>query len=200
VQSGRNLFAAKFDERNAPGVFEILRTPRTAVGANGRITVPNSETWNGRGGADRDLRLGPGNYVCAEFSDTAAASRPKVCAENFEPFSQRKRTAKHRAWGWRWFMECKRSRGGVAVSSQPDRGHFRADLFAGGKKKNARERTLTPETEAINHPDGGRRGMMLAMGQTVPRLSATACDGEQRAEALEILARGARRDLIITDR
>ena len=204
VQSGRSLFAAKFDEPKMLQAFlKILENAAEAVGANGRITVQTRNVELAEAAQDRDLRLAPGNYVCAEISDNGCGIAPDVLPRIFEPFFTTKKDGKHRGLGLALVYGIVTNHGGgVAVSSQPDAGTS-VRIYLPAEKKIARDRApLSSDlngTQTILMVDD--EDLMLTMGQTVLSTFGyrvlTANSGQK---ALEILARGdSSVDLIITD-
>ena len=204
VQSGRNLFAAKFDEPKMLQAFlKILENAAEAVGANGRITVQTRNVELAEAAQDRDLRLAPGNYVCAEFGDNGGGIAPEILPRIFEPFFTTKKDGKHRGLGLALVYGIVTNHGGgVAVSSQPDAGTS-VRIYLPAEKKIARDRVQISSdlngTQTILMVDD--EDLMLTMGQTVLSTFGyrvlTANSGQK---ALEILARGDTSvDLVITD-
>ena len=204
VQSGRSLFAAKFDEPKMLQAFlKILENAAEAVGANGRITVQTRNVELAEAAQDRDLRLAPGNYVCAEFSDNGSGIAAEILPRIFEPFFTTKKDGKHRGLGLALVYGIVTNHGGgVAVTSQPDAGTS-VRIYLPAEKKIARDRAPLSNdlngTQTILMVDDEE--LMLTMGQTVLSTFGyrvlTANSGQK---ALEILARGDTSvDLVITD-
>ena len=202
LQLERMLFVAKFDEAKMQQVFvKILENSVQALRAPGRVTVQTRNVELREPAKDRNARLSAGTYVCIEFTDNGCGIAADVLRRIFEPFFTTK-SKPHRGLGLAWVYGVVTNHGGaVAVSSQPDVGtSVRVYLPA----EKAFVQLETPEA-------GDLRGhatvllvddedLMLTMGQTV--LSAygyrvlTANSGQA---ALEILSRGERVDLVVTD-
>jgi len=204
VQSGRNLFAAKFDEPKMLQAFlKVLENATEAVGANGRVTVQTRNVELAEAAQDRNLRLAPGNYVCTEFSDNGEGIPPENLPRIFEPFFTTKPPGRHRGLGLALVYGIVTNHGGgVAVTSQPGAGTS-VRIYLPAEKKTVRDpvqiSTELKGTQTILMVDD--EDLMLSMGQTV--LSAfgyhvlTANSGQK---ALEILARrDTPIDLVITD-
>lgn len=204
VQAGRNLFAAKFDETKMLQAFlKVLENAAEAAGANGRISIQTRNVELAEAAQDRDLRLAPGNYVCAEFSDNGGGITPENLPRIFEPFFTTKKDGKHRGLGLALVYGIVTNHGGgVAVSSQPDAGTS-VRIYLPAETKLARDHAPAAKdlngTQTILMVDD--EDLMLTMGRTVLATFGyhvlTANTGQK---ALEILARGDTPvDLVITD-
>jgi signal transduction histidine kinase len=124
MQLERSLFAAVFDELKMQQAFlRILENSVQALRGDGRITVQTRNVELSEATQDRNARLLPGAYVCAEISDNGCGIEPEVLPRIFEPFFTTKGEAKHRGLGLAWVYGIITNHGaGVAVSSQPGRG------------------------------------------------------------------------------
>jgi two-component system, cell cycle sensor histidine kinase and response regulator CckA len=206
LQLGRHLYAPKFDEaKMQQALLKVLENAADAVGAggNGRVTVQTRNVELAEAAQDRDLRLAPGTYVCAEISDNGCGIAPENLARIFEPFFTTKKGGKHRGLGLALVYGIVTNHGGgVAVSSQPEAGTS-VRIYLPAEKKIARERVVNPNelngTQTLLMVDD--EDAMLTMGQIV--LSSfgyrvlTANNGQK---AMEMLAQdGSSIDLVITD-
>lgn len=120
----RRLFAAAFDELKMQQAFlRILENSVQALRGSGRISVQTRNVELSEATQDRNVRLAPGPYVCAEISDDGCGIDADVLPRIFEPFFTTKREAKHRGLGLAWVYGIITNHGGgVAVSSQPGNG------------------------------------------------------------------------------
>lgn len=204
LQLGRSLYTAKFDEAKMQQAFtKILENALEAVGSNGRITVQTRNVELAEAAQDRELRLAPGTYVCAEISDNGVGIPAENLQRIFEPFFTTKQNGKHRGLGLALvYGIVTNHRGGVAVSSQPDAGTS-VRVYLPAEKKIARERLTSPTdlkgTQCVLIVDD--EDSMLTMGQAVLSTFGyrvlTANTGQK---ALEILSRANTKvDLVITD-
>lgn len=124
MQLERRLFAAVFDELKMQQAFlRILENSVQALQGRGRITVQTRNVELSQATQDRNVRLAPGAYICAEISDDGCGIDPDLLPRIFEPFFTTKREAKHRGLGLAWVYGIITNHGGgVAVSSQPGNG------------------------------------------------------------------------------
>jgi signal transduction histidine kinase len=204
MQLERRLFAAVFDELKVQQVFlRILENSVQAVRVDGRIIVQTRNVELSEATQDRNARLAPGAYVCAEISDSGCGIELDVLPRIFEPFFTTKRDAKHRGLGLAWVYGIITNHGGgVAVSSQPgvgtsvrvylpaekriaDEGGWRADDLRGTKT------ILVVDDEDL----------LLTMGEAI--LSAYGYEvrlANSGQKAINILAeKDGQIDLVITD-
>jgi two-component system, cell cycle sensor histidine kinase and response regulator CckA len=150
MQLERRLFAAVFDELKMQQAFlRILENSVQAMGNDGRIIVQTRNVELSEATQDRNVQLAPGDYICAEISDSGCGIKPDILPRIFEPFFTTKQEAKHRGLGLAWvYGIITNYGGGVAISSQPgvgtsvriylpaekkiaDDGGMRADDFSG---------------------------------------------------------------------
>ncbi len=204
VDAGRNLFAAKFDEAKMLQAFtKILENAVESVGPNGRVTVQTRNIELAEAAQDRDLRLAPGNYVCAEISDNGSGITPENLPRIFEPFFTTKKDGKHRGLGLALVYGIVTNHGGgVAVSSQPEAGTS-VRIYLPAETKIAR--ATHPGTKELNGTQTilmvDDEDLMLTMGRTVlTSFGYRVLTANSGQKALEILSRGDTPvDLIITD-
>jgi two-component system cell cycle sensor histidine kinase/response regulator CckA len=121
MQLERKLFAAVFDELKMQQAFlRILENSVQALGGDGRIIVQTRNIELSEVTQDRNVRLAPGAYVCAEIADNGCGIKSEVLPRIFEPFFTTKREPKHRGLGLAWVYGIITNHGGgVAVSSEP---------------------------------------------------------------------------------
>jgi nitrogen-specific signal transduction histidine kinase len=204
IQLGRNLYMSKLDEAKMQQAFlKILDNAIEAVGTNGRITVQTRNVELADSAQDRELRLAPGTYVCAEISDNGCGIAPEILPKIFEPFFTTKKTGKHRGLGLAMVYGIVTNHGGgVAVSSQPTVGTS-VRVYLPAEKKIARERAVDPAdlngTQTILMVDD--EDAMLTMGQAVlSNFGYKVLTANSGQKALELLARGdSKVELVITD-
>jgi two-component system cell cycle sensor histidine kinase/response regulator CckA len=204
VQLGRNLYAARLDEpKMQQALTKILENAIEALGTDGRVTVQTRNVELADAAQDRELRLAPGTYVCAEISDNGCGIAPENLPRIFEPFFTTKKNGKHRGLGLALvYGIVTNHRGGVAVSSQPEAGTS-VRIYLPAEKTIARDRAAdTAElkgTQTILIVDDEEA--MLTMGQAI--LSAfgyRVLPASTGQKALEILARAESKvDLVLTD-
>jgi len=204
MQLGRNLYTSKFDEAKMLQAFtKILENAVEAVSANGRVTIQTRNVELAEAAQDRELRLAPGTYVCAEISDNGSGIAPEHLPRIFEPFFTTKKNGKHRGLGLALvYGIVTNHRGGVAVSSQPDAGTS-VRIYLPAEKKIARETSVSPselkgsQTILIVDDEDSMLGVGQAVLSTFGYRVLTASSGQK---ALEILARrDPKVDLLITD-
>jgi two-component system cell cycle sensor histidine kinase/response regulator CckA len=203
TQLGRNLYASKFDEAKMQQAFlKILENATEAIGSNGRITVQTRNVELAEAAQDRDLRLAPGTYVCAEISDNGSGIAPENLPKIFEPFFTTKKDGKHRGLGLALVYGIVTNHGGgIAVSSQQGLGTS-VRLYLPAEKKLAQAATAAADltgNQTILVVDDEES--MLTVSQTVLSTFGyrvlTANSGQK---AVEILSRGNPKiDLVLTD-
>jgi signal transduction histidine kinase/CheY-like chemotaxis protein len=204
MQLERRLFAAALDELKMQQAFlRILENSVQAVRGDGRIIVQTRNVELSEATQDRNVRLAPGPYVCAEISDSGCGIDPEVLPRIFEPFFSTKRDAKHRGLGLAWVYGIITNHGGgVAVSSQPGVGTS-VRVYLPAEKRIADEGGMRADdlrgTQTILVVDD--EDLVLTMGQAI--LSTYGYDvllANTGQKALDILSkRGGRIDLVITD-
>jgi two-component system cell cycle sensor histidine kinase/response regulator CckA len=203
MQLERKPFAAKFDEAKIQQAFvKVLENAVEAVKDSPQITVQSRNVELGQGSQDRDVRLGPGTYICVEITDNGPGITPEVLPRIFEPFFSTK-GGKHRGLGLAWVYGIATNHGGgVAVSSQPGAGTS-VRIYLPAEKRLVQETPVNVAdlngTQTILMVDD--EDLMLTMGQTV--LSSfgyqvlTANSGQK---ALDLIEKGDKKiDLVITD-
>jgi two-component system, cell cycle sensor histidine kinase and response regulator CckA len=203
LQFERKPFAARFDEARIQQAFiKILENSVEALKGCGQVSIQTRNVDVAESTQDRNVRLAPGAYVCAEISDNGCGIEPGVLPRIFEPFFTTKR-GEHRGLGLAWVYGIVTNHGGgVAVSSQPGLGTS-TRVYLPAEKRALNERPAAPQpvtgNETLLLVDDEE--LLLTLGQTV--LSAfgyrvlTANSGRK---ALEILGRpDTSVDLVITD-
>ena len=205
-QLERRPYATKFDEAKIQQAFvKVLENAVQAVEAvkdNPQITVQSRNVELAEGAQDRDVRLNPGTYICAEISDNGPGIPPEVLPRIFEPFFTTK-GGKHRGLGLAWVYGIVTNHGGgVAVSSQSGAGTS-VRVYLPAEKRVVQDASVSTDnlngTQTILMVDD--EDLMLTMGQTVLSTFGyqvlTANSGQV---ALDIIAKGNKNiDLVITD-
>ena len=204
TQLGRNLYASKFDEAKMQQAFlKILENAVEAITANGRVTVQTRNVELAEQAQDRDLRLAPGIYVCAEISDNGNGIAPENLPKIFEPFFTTKKDGKHRGLGLALVYGIVTNHGGgVAVSSQPGLGtsvriYLPAEKkFASGPSVAAADLTGNQTILVVDDEES-----MLTVSQTVlSTFGYRVLTADSGQKAVEILSSGNPKiDLVLTD-
>ena len=138
-----DLFGARFDEAKVQqALTKILENAVEAVGLSGSGQIAVHHAQCGFDGADAGpQRAARGGHLCLRGNrrQRQRASTPEVLPRIFEPFFTTKGqdASRPRPGAGLWHHhEPRRRRGGFQPAG---RGHFRADLSAGGKKSGARQ-------------------------------------------------------------
>lgn len=202
LQLERHLYSVKFDEAKVQQAFvKILENAVEAVTENGRISVTTRNLDITESTQDRSAQLTPGPYVCVEISDDGSGIEPDQMPRIFEPFFTTKKD--HRGLGLAWvYGIITNHRGGVAVSSQPQRGtSVRAYLPALNK--------VVAETTLLSCEIGDRQtilmvddeDLLLTMGQTIlSSFGYQVLTANSGPKALDLIAQAKEPiDLVITD-
>jgi two-component system, cell cycle sensor histidine kinase and response regulator CckA len=204
MQLERKLFAARFDDLKIQQAFlRILENAVQAIAGSGRITVQTRNVLLEDATQDRNVRLVPGAYVCAEVIDTGCGIEPDVLPRIFEPFFTTKRGTNHRGLGLAWVYGIITNHGGgVAVSSQPGVGtsvrvyipaeqRIIHDHHAPVEELNGTQTVLVVDDEDL----------IVTMAQAIlSDHGYKVLIANNGAKALEVLARGQSTvDLVVTD-
>jgi signal transduction histidine kinase len=204
VQWEQRLYAAKFDEARVQQAFvKVLENALEAVGDTGRIGVTTRNLEITEGTQDRAARLEPGQYVCVEITDDGEGIPADVLPRVFEPFFTTKKG--HRGLGLAWVYGIITNHGGgVAVSSEPQRGTS-VRVYLPATKKFVRESALPDDdlsgTATILLVDD--EDLLLTMGHAI--LTAygyqvlVANSGPKALEMMIMSKARAPVDLVITD-
>ena len=123
IQLERDLLLVRFDEAKLQqAMTKILENAVEAIDGPGKISVRTRNMELTEATQDRDVRLGAGAYVCIETTDNGKGIDPDVLPRIFEPFFTTKKGG-HRGLGLALVYGIVTNHGGgVAVSSQPDKG------------------------------------------------------------------------------
>jgi nitrogen-specific signal transduction histidine kinase len=204
LQLEQQLFTAKFDEASMQqALLRIMENAIESFQTDGRITLQTRNLELTEPTQDRNVRLVPGLYVCAEISDNGCGIDAESLPRVFEPFFSTKRGGKNRGLGLALvYGIVSNHKGGVAISSQPGVGtSVRVYLPAektliNGGATHGREMTGTENILVVDDED-----LLLTMTQTV--LSdfgykvTTANSGQKALDYLK--ANLGTPDLVITD-
>ena len=116
----RKLFSANFDEAKMQQAFvKVLENSLQSMPAGGRITVQTRNLTATEPIQDRTARLGAGNYVVVEITDTGSGIDPEILPRVFEPFFTTKKGPAHRGLGLAWLYGIVTNHGGaVTVGSE----------------------------------------------------------------------------------
>ncbi|HHY87277.1 MAG TPA: response regulator [Verrucomicrobia bacterium] len=119
MQLERRLFVVRFDEAKLQQAFvKVIENAVQAVPPGGRITLVTRNVDLKQETQDRELRLAPGTYVCAEISDNGTGIPPDVLPRVFEPFFTTKKAQGHRGLGLALVYGIAANHGGgVSISS-----------------------------------------------------------------------------------
>jgi signal transduction histidine kinase/CheY-like chemotaxis protein len=204
LQLERKLFAARFDDLKLQQAFlRVLENAVQAIEDKGRITIQTRNVSINEPTQDRNVRLVPGAYVCAEISDTGCGIEPDILPRIFEPFFTTKRGTSHRGLGLAWVYGIITNHGGgVAVSSQPGIGTS-VRLYLPAEKHTIRESHVPLDnlggTQTILIVDDEE--LVITIGQTILAAHGyTVVTANNGLKALEILARNNPRiELVATD-
>jgi len=205
-QLERRPFATKFDEAKIQQAFvKVLENAVQAVEAvkeNPQITVQSRNVELAEGAQDRDVRLNPGTYICAEISDNGPGIAPEVLPRIFEPFFTTK-GGKHRGLGLAWVYGIVTNHGGgVAVSSQPGAGTS-VRVYLPAEKRVVQDASVSTDnlngTQTILMVED--EDLMLTMGQTVlSEFGYQVLTANSGQAALDIISKDDKKvDLVITD-
>ena len=204
-QLERRPYATKFDEAKIQQAFvKVLENAVQAVQTvkeNPQITVQSRNVELAEGAQDRDVRLNPGTYLCAEISDNGPGIPPEVLPRIFEPFFTTK-GGKHRGLGLAWVYGIVTNHGGgVAVSSQPGAGTS-VRVYLPAEKRVVQEANVSTDnlngTQTILMVDD--EDLMLTMGQTVlSTFGYKVLTANSGPVALDLISKNEKIDLVITD-
>jgi len=204
-QLERRPYATKFDEAKIQQAFvKVLENAVQAVQTvkeNPQITVQSRNVELAEGAQDRDVRLNPGTYVCAEISDNGPGIPPEVLPRIFEPFFTTK-GGKHRGLGLAWVYGIVTNHGGgVAVSSQPGAGTS-VRVYLPAEKRVVQDANVSTDnlngTQTILMVDD--EDLMLTMGQTVlSTFGYKVLTANSGPVALDLISKNEKIDLVITD-
>src|SRR6185312_3764761 len=204
-QLERRPYATKFDEAKIQQAFvKVLENAVQAVEAvkdNPQITVQSRNVELAEGAQDRDVRLNPGTYICAEISDNGPGIPPEVLPRIFEPFFTTK-GGKHRGLGLAWVYGIVTNHGGgVAVSSQSGAGTS-VRVYLPAEKRVVQDAGVSTDnlngTQTILMVDD--EDLMLTMGQTVlSTFGYKVLTANSGPVALDLISKNEKIDLVITD-
>lgn len=203
IELDRRLFTAKFDEAKIQQAFmKIIENAVESLKERGQVSVHTRNVELAEPTQDRNAKLMPGIYVCAEISDNGCGIEAEVLPRIFEPFFTTKKGA-HRGLGLAWVYGIVTNHGGAAaVSSQQDKGTS-VRIYLPAERSIVKDSTqagddFTGDQTILMVDD---EDLLLTMGETI--LSSygyrvfTANSGQK---ALEIISNSDKPiDLMITD-
>ncbi len=203
-QFERRLCSAAFDEaKMQQALAKILENAVQSIRVQpGRISLQTHNLELTEATQDRTAKLNPGNYICAEISDTGEGISDEVLPRIFEPFFTTK-GKNHRGLGLAWVYGIVTNHGGaVAVSSKVGVGTSVRVYLPASKK-------LVKQTLMSNDNLGGTQtilivddeDLLLTMGQMVlSSYGYTVLTANSGSKALEIISRSKQGiHLMITD-
>ena len=203
LQLERRLFTAKFDEAKIQqALVKVLENAIESLATDGRISVSTRNVELAEPTQDRNARLAPGAYVCAEISDSGKGIDADVLPKVFDPFFTTKKGT-HRGLGLAWVYGIVTNHGGgVAVSSQPGAGtSVRVYLPASSTivRDSRRFSGDLNGTQTILMVDD--EDLLLTMGETIlSGYGYTVFIANSGPKALEIVRKAEKPiDLLITD-
>jgi signal transduction histidine kinase/PAS domain-containing protein len=202
-QLERKLFTANFDEaKMQQTLVKIFENAVESIKKDGKINVQTRNLELSEATQDRTAKLNPGNYVCAEISDTGSGIADDVMPHIFEPFFSTK-GARHRGLGLALVYGIVTNHGGgVAVSSQPDIGTA-VRLYLPANRKIVRDAPMADGdltgTETILFVDD--EDLLLTMGRMVlSSYGYTVLTANSGQKAIELFTHSKKKiDLVITD-
>lgn len=202
-QLERKLFTANFDEAKLQqALVKIFENAIESIKGAGKINVQTRNLELTEPTQDRTARLNPGNYVCAEISDTGSGITDEIMPHIFEPFFSTK-GARHRGLGLAWVYGIVTNHGGgVAVSSQPDIGTT-VRLYLPANRKIVRETSVAEKDlngkETILFVDD--EDLLLTLGRTVlSSYGYTVLTANSGQKAIEQFTHSKKKiDLVVTD-
>jgi two-component system, cell cycle sensor histidine kinase and response regulator CckA len=181
---------------------------RDATPAGGRIEIATSAVLLGEGDPRRDDEAPPGDYLCLSVSDDGVGMDPATLARCFEPFFTTKAPGKGTGLGLSTvYGIVRQSRGFVRVESRPCQG-TRFELYFPFAEDGA---AVTPGAAVAGGRAGpARPGETVLVVEDEPQLrellrshlaaygyrALVAADG---AQALSLLERGERADVLLSD-
>ena len=202
-QLERKLFTANFDEaKMLQALVKIFENAVESIQGEGKINVQTRNLELTEATQDRTAKLNPGNYVCAEVSDTGSGIAEDVMPHIFEPFFSTK-GARHRGLGLAWVYGIVTNHGGgVAVSSQVDIGTT-VRLYLPANRRIVRDAPtadgdLTGAQTILFVDD---EDLLLTMGRMVlSSYGYTVLTANSGQKALELFSHSKKKiDLVITD-
>ncbi|MGD0815800.1 MAG: ATP-binding protein [Verrucomicrobiota bacterium] len=202
-QLERKLFTANFDEaKMLQALVKIFENAVESIQGEGKINVQTRNLELSEATQDRTAKLNPGNYVCAEISDTGSGIAEDVMPHIFEPFFSTK-GARHRGLGLAWVYGIVTNHGGgVAVSSQVDIGTT-VRLYLPANRRIVRDAPtadgdLTGAQTILFVDD---EDLLLTMGRMVlSSYGYTVLTANSGQKALELFTHSKKKiDLVITD-
>ncbi len=186
-------------------VVNLVINARDAMPRGGRISVVSRNTSFSAENID-ELGMAPGDYVQVSIADTGSGMTPEVQAHVFEPFFTTKEPGKGTGLGLASvYGFAKQSGGHVSVYSEAGRGTV-VHLYL---PRHVEPAAATPiERPAAPDLAGGEARVLvvednaMVLRVTVKRLEALGFEvlaARDGAEAVRLLERGARPDLVLTD-
>jgi CheY-like chemotaxis protein len=181
---------------------KLLENAVEAIKDEGKITIKTRNLELSEPLQDRNAKLPPGNYICAEISDTGAGIPPDVMPRIFEPFFTTK-GSRHRGLGLAWVYGIITNHGGaVVLSSQPDSGAT-VRVYLPATRQIVREAPVAPSdlrgNQTILFVDD--EDLLLTMGQMIlSSYGYTVLTANSGQKALEIFNTSKKKiHLVITD-
>jgi len=202
-QLERKLFTASFDEAKLQqAIIKLLENAVEAIKDDGKISVQTRNVELSEPKQDRTAKLGPGNYVCLEITDSGVGIATDVLHRIFEPFFTTK-SPPHRGLGLAWVYGIITNHGGaVALSSKLNAGSA-VRIYLPATKQIVRAVPIATAdltgTQTILFVDD--EDLLLTMGQMIlSSFGYTVLTANSGAKALEIFGQSKKKiDLVITD-
>ena len=188
-------------------ILNLCINARDAMPDGGRITIETANKWvDERAARDRDLD--PGQYLSICVTDTGTGMTPQVKARAFDPFYTTKPMGEGTGLGLSMIYGFARQSGGqVRIYTEVGEGTtlciYLPRHYGDAQAEDAPVRSLdhTPPAQGSHTVlvvDDEPTIRMLVL-EVLAELGYTAIEAADGAEAMRVLQRGARIDLLITD-
>ncbi len=192
-------------------ILNLAVNARDAMDGSGALTIAvDNRTLDGAGDS-----LAPGDYVCIQVIDTGRGIPPENLHRVFEPFFTTKPLGKGTGLGLsQLFGFARQSGGDVTIESEVGKGTtvsvFLPRSAATQSKAAARVGTPAPSPTPVAHMAMAKGSAAILVVEDDPRVSRSTVGALEELghrpvacasgpEALDLLARGAAVDLVITD-
>ena len=186
-------------------ILNLAINARDAMQGGGLLTIELSNAHLDRDYCEQHSELTPGQYVLLAISDDGAGMTPEVLEQAFEPFFTTKDAGRGSGLGLSMvYGFAKQSRGHVKLYSEPGQGttvrlylprsNRAADHLPAGEERG--EPRGAGEWILVVEDDDAVRGFIV---QVLAALGYQTHEAASASEALELLARKVRVDLLLSD-
>jgi CheY-like chemotaxis protein len=187
-------------------ILNLVVNARDATPAGGRIVIETCNMLVGAGATALDGELPPGRYVTIGVSDTGSGMTPEVRAQAFDPFFTTKDVGKGSGLGLsQVYGFAKQSGGHVSVESLPGRGttvrlclpSIETPQDAPAASSAGKRESVQKHAHVLVVEDD--EAVLETTKSAIAGLGYTTLAARNAAEALVILRRNERIDLLFTD-